>query len=363
MPNIRDVAKASGVSHQTVSEVFNRPSVVKASTRERVLLAAGRLNYHPSAVARGLSSKRMNMLGIVFSSRTPDPFASEYYTSILSGITLAATEAGQSPVLFTGDKWLDAEQGAAILSDKRCDGLILIGPFRHVDLWTSLTERETPLVLINSRWEHPQASYIDVDDTAAMRGLTTFLLEQGHRRIALLGDIVSFGYVRRRLEGYHQALADWAITADPALVQTGTVPDDQTGGTVTTPGPHQDFEQFISTSLTALLDLPPARRPTALVCVNDEIAIVALSDLEQRGLRVPEDLSVTGFDGLAATAKTRPPLTTARQPLRELGQRTVAILLRRIADKTAVVKELLPTELVVRASTIPLASDPIASKN
>ena len=333
MPTIKDVARASGVSISTASYALNNgPRTIPADTRARVLQAARQIGYHPSAVARGLQRKRMNTLGVVFSNPEASPIANPYFAPILDGIVAAAAQYQQNAMLFTGQRWSNAEHSLPVFGDGRCDGLLLVGPHTHSDIIPSLIARGIPFVLINNRWG--AAAWVDVDDVAAAHMLTSFLLAQGHHRLAMLcGDAV-VGCVERRLAGCRDALAEAGLALDPALVLPGSF-----------------LEPSINERLVALVRLPPARRPTALICSNDFMALDALRDLARLGIRVPADLSVAGFDDVAPSAVSDPPLTTVRQPLRLLGERAVETLLKRIAGDPHEAELLLSTELIVRQST------------
>lgn len=338
MPTIKDIARMCGVSTATVSYVINNgPRPVHPQTRERVLSAIQQLNYFPSAVARGLQGKRMNAFGVVFPGEVAAPLSNPYFAPVLDGILDIAMRRKQNLTLFSGHTWTDAVHSLPVYCDGRCDGLLLIAPPAQSDIIAALLEQQVPFVLINESPEHVAISRIDVDNVAAASMIVHHLLQQGHRRIGMLCAEAGAHSVAQRLQGYRQAIETWGLFYDPALVVYGQ---------------YQEASGYENAQ--TLLRLPAAQRPTALFCCNDAIAFGAMCTLKETGLRVPEDISVAGFDDIPAAATADPPLTTVRQPLRRLGERAAEILLAHIHDGVpAGQKELLPTELVIRSSVAP----------
>ena len=250
----------------------------------------------------------------------------------------AAAKHQQDIMLFTGHHWEDARHSLPFFCDGRCDGLLLIGPHTATDIVGALLDRQMPFTLINNRWDDPRASWVDVDDTAAAAEMTSYLLETGHRRVALLCGDLFVQCVPRRIEGYRQAFAAHGLVADPALILHGSFMPPSTADRV-----------------AALLALPAAARPTALFCMTDVMALEALETLSENGVRVPEEISVVGFDDTAPGAD--PKLTTMRQPLNLLGMQAVELLLEKLKAPNYEAKggtDIQPTELRIRHSSRPL---------
>lgn len=339
---LSDVAKHAGVSVNAVSSVINQSRVgtrVSEKTRLRIQASAAELQYHPNAAARRLSGKRMNTLGVIFYRISASPFSNAYFAPILDGIGAAAARHKQDMMLFTGHDWQDSQHSLPIFCDGRCDGLLLVGPHTATDIVDALLERHVPFTLINNRWNDPRASWVDVDDVMAAKQLTTYLLELGHRRIAMLCGDPFVQCVPRRLAGYTQALAAAGVPLNQELIPPGSFMAPSTAERV-----------------CSLLALPHAQRPTALFCTNDTMALEALETLKEKGVKVPQELSVVGFDDIALAATEVPPLTTIQQPLSLLGVHAAELLLSQIANQyedreTAGITEFLPTELVIRQSS------------
>ncbi len=334
---IKDVARESGVTAATVSYVLNNTRQVSGLTRERVLQVVRELNYHPSAVARGLSSKRMNTIGVVFPQASASPFSHPYFAPVLDGIADMALQEGQNTTLFTGHIWSDMAHSLPVYRDGRCDGLLLIAPPIESDIVPALRDAGVSFVLISDSFDDPCVSSVTIDDQEAGYTMVKYLLSQGHRRIAMLCGDWSIHSVPLRWAGYVQALTEFGIPYDEALVLRGGF-----------------AEPTIAERVEILLEIPKAMRPTALFCFNDEMALFALRDLQMHGVCVPEDISVVGIDDIQMAAQNLPALTTIRQPLHQIGVRSAEILLSLLRDEDAMPRqEKLPTELIVRQSVCP----------
>lgn len=340
MPTIKDVAKASGVSPATVSYVLNDgPKRVKPHTRERVLRTMREMNYHPSAVARGLSRKRMNAIGVVFPNEFSSLVANPYVGPLLEGILEVATRRHQNVTLFTGQLWSDTEHSLPVYADGRCDGMVLISPPEQSDIVSGLLNRQVPFLLVGTTSEDSSVSSVDIDNCHAAHRLVSYLLKQGHRRIAYIGGDKTMQSSRLRHEGYRRALEEAGIPYRAELAPEGRY-----------------RKESGAERATSLMDLPREDRPTALFCGNDEMALSTILALRSRGIAVPHDVSVVGFDDIAAAATSIPALTTIRQPVRLLGERAAEILISTIDERPSEgQKDFLYTELILRESVAPPA--------
>lgn len=333
---IRDLARAAGVSSATVSYVINNgPRTVRPETRERVLDAMRRLDYHPSAVARALSSKRMNTLGVV-AQLTGDSL-NYWFASILQALLKSCMARRQNVALFVGSHWTDARKSMPTYRDGRCDGLILLAPPNTDEMARALMDKGVPFVLLNDVCEHPLVSHVDVDNESSMETLVAEVIAAGHRRIALVGGEMELSSARLRHRGYVRALSQAGIAYRAELVP---------------PARYDETEGF--RHVHRLMALPKDRRPTAICCGNDAIAFGAIKALSELGYRVPTDVSVTGFDDVPTSALCVPPLTTVRQPFDQLGRIAVDALVEQIEGAAVYArKEVLPGELVRRETVAP----------
>lgn len=335
MPTIRDVARASGVSPATVSYVLNDgPKKVRPNTRERVLRTMREMNYHPSAVARGLTRKRMNAIGVIFPNEFSSLVGNPYVGPLLEGVLDAAARNQHNVTLFTGHLWSNTEHSLPFYCDGRCDGMMLISPPEKSDIVAALLNRDVPCLLAGTTSEEPSVSSIDIDNLQAAYELVSYLIGQGHRRIAYIGGENSMQSARLRAEGYGKALQEGDIPYRPELAPQGCYRE------------SSSYERTI-----ALMKMPRESRPTALFCGNDEMALGAIRAVKDLGFVVPRDVSVAGFDDIAAAETSIPPLTTIRQPVRLLGERAAEVLIEKIKDRKPIgQKETLYTELIVRSS-------------
>jgi LacI family transcriptional regulator len=333
-PNIRDVAAHAGVSHQTVSRVINGHSNVSEPTRRRVLDAIRELAYVPSPMARGLTSNRTHSLGMVSAE-----ISHHFFATAVEGAEAETRRQGYYlMVASVEDESRDDERGyLRLMLARRVEGLIVMRPTVPLSSEQLLpaVEARVPLVAIGSS-DLPGFSIVDVDNVDGGRQATAFLVGQGHRRIATITGPLAWPSAEARLDGYRRVLRDAGIASDSALVETS---------------PDWGLEGG-RTAAARLLDRGVSF--TALFAQSDLIALGAIRELRTRGLRVPEDVSVVGYDDIPVAEFVHPALTTVRQPTREVGALAARIVLDRLAAERegrgggGPEKHLLPAELVVR---------------
>ena len=341
---LRDVAAKAGVSPVTVSVVLNGTrsgTRVSEETRGRIRTAARELGYHPNAIARGLSRRRMDTLGVVF----PAPTRHEvnlYYTPILNGILEVATERRQYTTLCTAQTWPDVEETLPTYCDGRCDGLLLIGPPAGSPIVTELRKRHIPFVLINDTSSEPDVSTVDVDNVGGAFQMVSHILSLGHRRIAFFGGDSIMNSSLQRAEGYRKAFESFGLKADDSQIFPGYY-----------------WRQHGYEMTHRVMAVSPELRPTALFCAGDDIAFGALDALTELKLKVPDDVSVAGFDDILTAALSQPPLTTVRQPHFSIGRRAAEILLDHISYPGCnAQKDIFTPEIVIRGTVGPVRGQP-----
>lgn len=321
---IRDVAKRAGVSTATVSRVVRGIGRVTPDTRQRVLDAIAELNYQPNESGRALVNRRHDTLGLIIPGLT-GPFFAE----VVQGCTEVALEAQKSVMVFSTHHLPNAT--AQILSlVGRVDGLAVMGGTISADLLTELKRSGRPLVLVSQPPELDIPT-VRVDNRTETRALVRHLVDiHGFRRFAIAGDI----------SGSPDASERWAAVVDELDASGINHPD------APIPVPF-DFSAgaAVADALLAMLDLPDA-----LICGNDEIAIGTIGALRRRGIRVPDDIAVTGWDDILNAAHSAPSLTTVQQFPRTLGQHAARTLLSLIAGQQVVLDDVLETRLMVRES-------------
>jgi DNA-binding LacI/PurR family transcriptional regulator len=327
---ISDVAARAGVGVGTVSRVLNGRSNVRPVTRAKVLDAIAALQYRPSPLARNLSLRRTHVIGVVVPFFT-SPSAVERVRGIASVLALSPYDL----MLFDIESE-DRREHAFRLFDRgdRSDGLLLLSLVPPEDEVERLRSARLPCVLVDA--PHPAFSSFVIDDVLGGELATTHLIELGHERIAFVGDKppdpFRFASSRDRTRGYERALAQAGIEPRPEYVREGT----------------QSHHVARSIAID-LLRLP--QRPTAIFAASDAQALGVLDAARILGLRVPEELSVVGFDDIDVAAHVG--LTTVRQPLFESGRRGAELLLQMLGEDPPEQpqSEQLPLEVVVRSTT------------
>jgi LacI family transcriptional regulator len=337
---LADVGRAAGVSAMAVSAVLNgarTSSRTAPETRARILEAAERLQYRPNAAARALADRRMNTLGIaaVFEGNE----LNQYFLEVFNGVLAAAAEHGQNTTVFTLHDWTKDGERLPTFCDGRIDGLILLAPTMSKEAMGSLPEH-TPHVAVHANQTPPKSVNLETDEEKGAFEMVSYLIGLGHRRILHLSGSRGLTGAERRIEGYHRALAAAKIRRDDNLLV-------ETGFSI----------ECGARAMKAWLKRSAGQpMPHAIFCANDGIAIGCLEALAAVGLRVPQDVSVVGFDDTLAARSTVPQLTTVRQPLRAMGSKAVEILLDRIQQsRTSALEKapqsvVFPTELVIRSS-------------
>ena len=345
---LADVGRAAGVSAMAASAVLNaaRTSTrIAPGTRARILAAAASLRYRPNAAARALADRRMNTLGVAAVIDIGE--LDHYFLEVFNGILEAAARHGQSTTVFT---LLDWEQDAARLPgfcDGRIDGLVLIAP-RLSRKAVRMLPDHTPFAALHPNLPVPGAINLESDEEAGAFELVRQLIARGHRRILHITGNRGLLGAERRIQGYRRALAAARIPFDAALLVEG--------GFKVGEG-RQALRQWLRRFAGQPL-------PHTIFCGNDASAIGALEALAEAGLRVPDDVSLAGFDDTLAARTTVPQLTTVRQPLDAMGRRAVELLLARIRQKhgqpapAGPATIVFPTEPVWRASVGPPATTP-----
>lgn len=321
---IYQVAERANVSAATVSRVLRGTQPVAPKTEERVRAAVAELHYRPSRLGVALAERRHAASGIVF----PD-LAGPFYAEVVLGYEEVAAELGRAVLILASRDRSDAGQMVLALAD-RVDSMVLFGRTVDDDVVREVVRSGVPVLLL-ARPEIDEVDTINTQNAESAYALTRHLLDHGHRRIVFLGDPQSSLDAQQRWEGVATALREAGLHTTGALATCG-------------------FDEHAGRAAAQRLLTGP-ERPEALVCFNDEVALGALLGAEELGLRVPEDVALTGWDDVMAARFARPGLTTVRQPMRELGALAARVLDERISgSRNHTVHHTLPTELVIRKS-------------
>lgn len=327
---IKDIAEIANVSYATVSRALNNKYGVNEGTRRRILEIAERINYSPNAVARGLKSNRTFTLGLVI----PD-ISNPFFPEVARGVEEQASERGYSVLLCNTDWNLEREeQYLRLLAERRVDGLLIspVGAARHAP-WQEDIFGELPVVFLANAPVETERPYVIIDNTRGGYLATSHLLLQGYERVAFVGAREGSGTVDRRLEGYREALAERGVPVDDSLVCLGDFRE------------HSGYE--------AARRLVAGRMcPDAVFAENDLLAVGVIHAVRERGLRVPEDVAVVGFDDIPLAAFPEIDLTTVAQPKEEMGRRAARLLTDAVAGAGTPSQIMLEPQLLVRGTSL-----------
>jgi DNA-binding LacI/PurR family transcriptional regulator len=330
---ITRVAEEAGVSTQTVSRVINNRPDVAADTRKRVQQVITRLGYQPNAIARSLVSRRTRTLGLI----TAD-FSDYFFTQVIAGAEVEARKHGYFFMLGSTERNIqDEPEYIRLLTEHHVEGILFARPStepsnRHL---SDLVQQGVPVVTTAYYLPGQPLTVVDVDNFNGARQAAGCLVESGHRQIAMITGAAGWKSVADRSAGFLETLQAASLPIDPALQVEG--------------------DWSYESGYRAMQALVARQRPfTAVFAQNDRMAIGAIRALREMGQRVPEDVSVVGYDDIPVAAYSEPPLTTVRQPMREVGETATRLLIEAIAKPNGARGQefMLKTELVRRQSCI-----------
>jgi LacI family transcriptional regulator len=331
-----DIARAAGLSPMTVSRVLSTRGSVSEAKRKRVLAAAKRLNYHVDIIARQLRAQHTFQLGVVA------PFqglvGTVYFGHVLQGIQQVLTGTDYHIALFDSlsEDFNDVRKCVNLCHERRVGGLIVVAPELSARFPETFVGLQMPIIVVGSSSEQQGISYVDVDNYGGACVMTQHMILLGHTRIGFIGGRSDLRDASQRELGFRDTLVKHHLAVtDEWIVQ----------------GEYETRKAFqLSMSLLA-----KPRRPTAIFAANDQMAYGVIDAARVLGLKVPEDLSVGGFDDIEASAEFVPALTTVSQPMTDLGRVAARYLLEvlNMAEPPGVLCKRLPARLVARASTAP----------
>jgi LacI family transcriptional regulator len=328
-PTIYDVAREAGVSTATVSRALNDTGQIAPATRKAIEEAVERLGYRPNTIARSLVTKSTQTIAFLL----PD-ITNPFYAALVNGIQQIALESDHTMLLCTteGDPERE-EEYLSLLRAKQVDGALVDGLVLPPDRIAQFVEDGFPIVCLDRDINSKSVPLVQVDNKRGARLATEHLLELGHERIAHVAGAPELRISAERLTGYREALNAARLRDDSRLVATGHFTED---------GGYEATRSLLESDVQL----------TAVFAANDLSAIGVINALTESGRKVPEDVSVIGFDDLRLSAYTSPPLTTIRQPAVEIARRATEILIGLInGRRVRRLHYLLEPSLVVRGST------------
>ncbi|CUH95942.1 hypothetical protein P22_2030 [Propionispora sp. 2/2-37] len=326
---IKDVARAAGVSIATVSRILNGSGIVSPQLMKKVQTAVETTGYYPNAVARALKIKESKSIGLII----PD-IENPFFPALVRGIEDAARKHDYAVILCNSDGYA-AEENRYIhfLYSKQVDGVIFTGGIHGDENLALLSELALPVVTLDRQSNVANVNSVGVDNYYGAMLAVRHLIEQGAEKIAFLGGAARLSVAAERFQGYQDALAEEGILFSSNLIL------------------HGEFT-FDSGYQNAARLLKNEESFDAIFAANDLIAFGAMECLAERGIKVPQEVMVAGYDDIWMARWYKPSLTTVRQPVYQMGQKAVDILLTLLSDKDrAVQAEKFRPELVIRNST------------
>lgn len=333
MAGIKDVAEKAGVSVATVSRVINHNPNVKKHLRQRVLQAIEEMGYLPSGIARSMRNQSVPVVGLIISD-IQNPF----FTSLVRAVEDVALENDYTVLLCNSDEDPQKEQlYIDVLARERIAGIIIIPS--HENCCQSLKKLKVPVVLVDRKLKSLKCDSVVLDNVCGAKEAIDHLIEMGHRRIGFVGAPLNVSVGFERFTGYQAALKDHGIPINETLIQIGNFKEE--GG-------------FQATK--KLLEQDP--RPTAIFSVNNLMTMGALKAIYEMNLKIPDDISIIGFDDMPWLSLINPPLTAIRQPVYEIGAEAARLLFSRINEEieNPPIHLVLKPELIVRGSTTRISS-------
>ncbi len=311
---MEDVARACGVTKKTVSRVFAGSPLVKASTREKILEAAKRLNYEFNTLAQNFNAKRSRFIGVATSF--VQLLGSSYFGELFKGFAKELNDSQWDFALFDTDteSFNNGEKLAKLYRQRRVDGLLVVAPHTYDRFLETLEQRHVPMIVVGVRPTGQGICSVSCDDARGITLLCEHLYSLGHRRIGFVSGPQYVTTSELRTQAFLEFCRAKKLKCPPEYIQPG-------------------FYAIRTGKEAAAKILNTNPRPTAVIAANDLMAFGVIECAHELGLRVPEDLSVAGFDDLPTGAERSPTLTTIHQPVNEMGQKSASLLLDSIQNQ------------------------------
>ncbi|AZR72214.1 hypothetical protein BBF96_01655 [Anoxybacter fermentans] len=336
---IKDVAKVAKVSPSTVSRVIAGSDRISKATHERVKKVMEELGYYPNANARSLVKNTTETIGLVLSRSLVAALSNPFFPEIFRGITSVTQEFGYSLLLSSSkDHYQEEKEALRMLKERRVDGLLILASRVNDSLIQKLQKGKHAFVLVGRIPGEDNLYWVNNDNIQAAKKAISYLTGLGHRKIGLLVGSSEYIMSQDRLEGYKQGLLEAEIPYDSTLVE------------------EVDFtEEGGYYGMEALLDRHPDL--TAVFAIDDLLAVGAMKAIKRRGLVIPRDISLIGFNDNPLASYVDPPLTTIRIPIYEMGVKAAQMLIKVIKGEEPEPKQLvLSNEIIIRKSCAPLTN-------
>lgn len=331
---IKDVAKLAGVSPSTVSRVISKNQKISLETTKKVEQAMETLGYHPNLMAKSLVSRSTKTIGLILPLSAEEVFLNPFFSEVLRGINAYLNYVGFDLLMSAGSTETEEKEAFnRLVFGGKVDGVILLTSREKEPLTPLLMERNFPFVIIGRPKEEKDIFYVDNDNVKASYDATVHLIEQGHKRIGFVSGPRDLLVSRDREDGYKKALQEYGIESRPDWITEAKF-----------------LQESGYNAISFMLSLP--ERPTAIIVTDDIIGLGVLKGLYELGCKVPEEISIVGFNNISMSELATPPLTTIDIGIYQLGYTAAQLLIRQIKQEESVSRSVIvPHRLVVRKST------------
>lgn len=330
---IKDVAQLAGVSPSTVSRVISDHPKISPATKKRVRDAMNKLDYHPNIMAKSLVSKNTNTIGLVLPYSSDNLFINPFFSEVLRGMLAYANNKNYDLLLSSArNQSEELEAINRMVLGRRIDGVVLMSPSRDDVIVKKLKGYDFPFVLLGRSLEYPDVLSVNNDNIKAAFDLTNHLLLQGHQKIGIVTGNSELVVSADRFSGFEQALRQAGYSLNPDWVLSAEM-----------------LEKNAYHTISMLMNAED--RPTAILVIDDVNAISLIRELTEIGFRVPDDISVAGFNNIYMSEMSNPPLTTIDVGIYQLGYQTIQHLIRRLNGENLPFQVIVPHRLVVRESS------------
>jgi LacI family transcriptional regulator len=333
MTTIKDIARVAGVSVTTVSRALNGYSDVNKKTKQRIEEVAKQLNYSPNTVARSLVMKKSKTIGLLVSDMNREGVKDNFTFEVLCGINEASANSEYDLVLFSTTSTKQREKTyTQLCRERRVDGVILQGIKTDDPYLQEVLESDIPCVLVDIPRESSTVGYVTTDNVNGARKAVTYLIEQGHKNIAMINGHEKADVSIKRLQGYKAALEQNDLSFKPEWVING------------------EFKEKVAEEAAEEL-LKNYKEITAVFCASDLMGLGVLKAIKNIGKNAPEDIAVIGYDDIMLASYSTPGLSTIRQDKFKLGFEAAVLLIDMLEGKEESHAKIINTELIIREST------------
>lgn len=334
MITIKDVAKRAGVSPSTVSRVISGSTRISPATTAKIKEIMEELGYHPNIMAKSLVCKTTNTLGIILPRPAEELFLNLFFSEFIRGIVSHASRAGYDLMMTSGaSEREEVEAITRLVKGRRVDGILLLSSRKNDPVISFLVKDEFPFVLIGRSPEHPGITSVDNNNIQAAYDATKHLISLGHKRIGFVSGPPHLVISQDRMEGYQKALKEYGLPMKQQWIVEG-----------------EFLQESGYRAMSLIMSLP--ERPTALVIIDDVVAIGVLRGLTEIGYSVPDDISIVSFNNIAMAQLTHPPISSIDIGIYQLGYTASQTLIANISgDNNHQNRILIPHRLIVRESS------------